>query len=39
MLNIACMLEEVPAFLWAETPDDAADPMQKARNGTLSGLA
>jgi hypothetical protein len=33
------MLEEVPAFLWAEAADDAADPMQKARNGALGGLA
>ena len=33
------MLEEVPAFLWAEAADDAAAPMQKAGNGALGGLA
>src|SRR5262249_3152055 len=38
-LNVACMPEEVPAFLWAETTDGATDPTQKARNGALSCLA
>jgi hypothetical protein len=34
--NIAGMPEEVPAFLWAETTDNATDPAQKARYGALS---
>jgi hypothetical protein len=33
------MLEKVSGFLWAEAADEAADPMQKARNGALNRLS
>jgi hypothetical protein len=33
------MTQEISAFLWAESCQDAADPAQEARNSVLGRLA
>jgi hypothetical protein len=38
-LNIACVPKKVPAFLRAESGNDATDPAQEMLNGSLGSLA
>jgi len=38
-LNIACVAQEIPAFLRAESPDNATDSAQQARDCVLGCLA